>query len=308
MQEQAPIALSALRAQLWGRVQQDPGELALAAQALLGRAPEAEDWPELLDFVATEWVGPDGRVAHEAFNLPGWIDEIRTSLWTVDGWEGALALLRDCATDEEIAVHCPGAEADLTRRTVLRARIVPWQGHQVFFGEPALFGQHGVIGRMQLLSAWRDSPEPTTLARQRELRRAFALQRDQHAAFAAHFGGDFVRAPGLGQQLNSFLDHYLFDRPNPRFGGVTPAVATRARIGRDPSRVELRLGEELSQSPTAAALFDATEGFAVFEHAPTRDDARLLLATMRGAATRAAPSCLPCFEEEDAAEPAFRTP
>ncbi|MBM4393824.1 MAG: hypothetical protein FJ090_22080, partial [Deltaproteobacteria bacterium] len=197
----------------------------------------------MLDFVATEWVGPRGRVAHECFDLPGWIDEVRTGLWTVDGWEGALVLLRDCATDEEIAVRCPGAEPDLPRRTVLRARVVPWDGHPQFFGEPALFGQQGVIGRMQLLSAWRDSPEPATLSRQRELRRAFALQRDQHAAFVAHFGADFVRAPGLGQALNAFLDDYLFRRPSPRFGGTTPALATRARIGRDPSRVELRLDE-----------------------------------------------------------------
>ncbi|MBM4369163.1 MAG: hypothetical protein FJ102_23315 [Deltaproteobacteria bacterium] len=308
MQEQAPITLSGLRAQLWGRVREDPGELALAAQALLGRAPEADDWPELLDFAATEWVGPGGRVAHEDLDLPGWIDEVRTGLWTVDGWDGALALLRDCATDEEIAVQCPGAEPDLPRRTVLRARVVPWDGHLQFFGEPALFGQQGVIGRMQLVSAWRDSPEPATLSRQRELRRAFALQRDQHAAFVAHFGGDFVRAPGLGQALNAFLDDYLFRRPSPRFDGKTPAAAARAHIGRDPSRVELRLGDALSQSPTAAALFDATAGFLVFAHAPTRDDACRQVATSCGATARVSPSCLPCFEEEDTAEPAFRAP
>lgn len=308
MQEQAPITLSALRAQLWKRVQADPGELALAAHALFGRAPEAEDWPELLDFVATEWVGANGRVAHEEFALPGWIDEVRTALWTVDGWEGQLVLLRDCATDEEIAVRAPGAETDLPRRTVLRARVLPWQGETVFFGEPGLYGQHGVIGRMQLLSAWRDSPEPTTLARQRELRRAFALQRDQQSAFVDHFGGDFVRAPGLGSRLGEFLHHYLFERPSSRFGGLTPAVAVRARLGRDPSRVELRLGDELAQSPDAAALYDTVEGLAVFLHAPTRDDAQEQLATMRDPSARAAPSCLPCFEEEDATEPAFRTP
>ncbi len=308
MQEQAPITLSALRAELWTRVQTDANELALAAQALFGRVPEAEDWPELLDFVACEWVAANGRVAHEGLDLPGWIDGVRTALWTVDGWEGQLVLLRDCATDEEIAVRAPGAEGDLPRRTVLRARVVPWQGETVFFGEPGLFGQHGVIGRMQLLSAWRDSPEPTTFARQRELRRAFALQRDQQSAFVAHFGGDFVRAPDLGPRLGNFLHHYLFERPSTRFGGLTPAVAARSRIGRDPNRVELRLVDELAQSPDAAALFDDMDGFAVLLHASTRDDARSQLTTMRDASTRASPSCLPCFEEEDATEPAFRTP
>lgn len=295
VQEQAPITLSALRERLWHEARQHAEEVALAAHALFGAPPGDDQWPELLDFVGTEWVDARGWVGHQrlGLGLHDWLDGVRTSLWTVDGWEGELVCLRDAATDEEIAVSCPGAEADLPRRTVLRARVVPWDGALRFLGEPALFGQHGVIGRMQLLEAWRDSPEPATLSAQRELRLGFARQRDQRQAFLAYFGEDrwtAASADELERGLNAFLAHYLYERPCPLDGGRPPVVAARAKSGREPQRVELRLGDSLRGGPPSV-VFDEVFGL---EFVPAGD------APLSPVAGRAAPSSLPGFEDDAA--------
>ncbi len=293
MQEQARITLPATREHLWNEAKRHPEELALAAAALFGAPPGEEQWPELLDFVATEWVDARGQLAYQRLGLalPAWVEGVRTSLWTVDGWEGDLVCLRDAATDEEIAVACPGVQADLPRRTVLRARVVPWDGVLRFFGEPALFGQHGVIGRMQLLEAWRDSPEPRALDAQRDLRRAFAYQHDQRSAFVAYFGRDrwtAASADELETQLNDFLKHYLFERPCDLFLGQTPAQRERARRGREPQRLALRLGPSLRDgAPTV--VFDEVFGI---EFRAAEDDSP---ATPGG---RAAPSLLPGFDDD----------
>ena len=235
---------------------------------MFGRAPEAEEWPDLLDFMAIAWVDADGYTLVERLpEAPAaalrWPLEALDGLWVVDGWEGEQALLRDIATEAEVAVFAPGANADLTRRTILRARVVPWAQSWVFLGEPGLYGEHGVIARQQLLAAWRDSPEPELIARMRTLRHAFAEQRDQQRAFVAYFGSDELLCPDadtLERRLNAFLDNYHFATALPRLGGRTPAEAYAATTGKTAQRIELRIGPTLRDGGQPAVVYDQVRG------------------------------------------------
>lgn len=249
----------------------DPGELGLAAHMMYGKPPE--DWAEFLDFFVVEWVGASGLTAVEAAvdagTLPADAARIsagaRTALWVVDGWEGAQVMLRDLATEEDIAVHAPGRTGDLPKRTVLRARVVPEIARpdtHVFSGSPDLYDGLGVIARMDLLQAWRETPAPDLHARLRALRAAFTQQREEHAAFVAHFGVErrvFPDADALARELARFMSFLGNEWVFPSLGG-TRAAAHRASKGDEPQVVQVQLGESLRGPGRPGILYDRVHG------------------------------------------------
>lgn len=256
---------------LYARASARPEELAVAAHALLGGPPDAEGWAEFLDFFCLEWVDAEGftEAEHAAREgaLPGevarWSREVRTALWVVDDWAGERVLLRDVATEDEIAVTAPGAEADLPKRCVLKARVIPVGDAQVFSGEPAIYGPMGVIARMDLLRAWAESPEPALLERLAELRAAFVRQREERAAFVAHFGADtaiFADARDMERRLATFVSYLLNEHRYPSLGGATRAEAFRRVKGEEPKLVQLAIGPTLTGPGRPGAIYDEVEG------------------------------------------------
>ena len=185
-----------MKAALYARVVRDPLNVAEAAQARYGRPPKDDEWEDFLDFLAIEWVDREGwtvvgRVAAEGEvpdDVANWPREVRFGLWVVDGSDDGRLRLRDVATEEALLVR--GAE--LPRRTVLRARILPWKGDWVLSGTPDDYGELGVIARMDLLERWRATGEPALVAALAEDRKGFEEQRRQRAAWVAHFGADLV--------------------------------------------------------------------------------------------------------------------
>lgn len=264
-------SVEAVRARLWEALQAAPEGLARASHAYLGRAPEPDEWPDFLDFAATEWLDDDGYTLAERLEpaCARWPTEVHTSLWIVDGHGADTVQLRDIQDDHEVAVDCPAAlHAELPRRTLLRARLVPWGGRRVFFGEPASFGVQGVIARLGLLEAWREGPEPSCLAALAARRRAFGRQRDQHRVWRAHFGADVVRFPDadtMEAALATFLERLHDDDRGPDGTRPTRRELADARRPPDagattrPARVELRVADELREVPPAA-WFDAISG------------------------------------------------
>ena len=284
-----PDDLTAIRAALWAHVRQNADALAHAAQALHGRPPDADEWADLLDFTAIEWLDPAGFTAadrlaelHHNPALARWPLDVRTSLWIVDGHDGECVLIRDLQDDSDHVVRCPAfARAELPKRMVLRARIVPWADGVEFLGEPALYGEQGVIARLQLLDAWRQSPEPSVLAALRQRRADFARQRDQHRVWRAHFGADLVEsidADALEATLARFLEVLGFEDRGPDGTGPTRAERWQQETGKVPERIELRLGETLREG-TPAMVFDRVAGV---QFLPA-------LAQLRDHVTRAAP-------------------
>lgn len=263
--------LSRLRARLWALAQARPDDVARAAAALYGRAPDGDEWADLLDLVAVDWLDAEGRTLAEALatepglgDLERWPLETHTSLWVVDGWENGDVLIRDLVDDREVAVRVSAsAQADLPRRTVLRARTVPWQGATAFFGDPGLYGESGVIARLKLLEAWRESPEPAVLAGLRARRVGFARQRDQRRVFLAHFGRDlveFASSAAMEQALAEFMEVLLFVDRGASGTGPTRAEAWRGANGSEPTRLDLRLGDTLAEG-RPALWFHAIDGF-----------------------------------------------
>ena len=256
---------------MWALAQACPESIAQAAAALYGRAPEVEEWADLLDLVALEWLDGQGRTLAQSLaaepgmeDLAAWPIAVRTSLWIVDGHAEGCVLLRDLVDDSEVAVRCPAtASAELTRRTVLRARLVPWRGGVEFFGEPDLYGEQGVIARLGLLAAWRESPEPATLAGLRERRSAFETQRDQRRVFIRHFGSELVvfeSATAMEAALDTFMDVLLFQDRGPEGMGRTRAERWRERHATEPARVQLKLGDTLAEG-RPGICFDDVDGF-----------------------------------------------
>ena len=116
---------------------------------------------------------------------------------------------------------------------------------------------------MQLLEAWRDSPEPAVLAGLRERRFAFARQRDQRRVFIAHFGRDLVEfsdATTMEAALSAFMDGLLFADRGPDGAAPTRAEAWRGAKGVEPIRVDLRLGDTMAAG-RPALWFHEREGF-----------------------------------------------
>lgn len=267
-------SVGAVRARLWAALKESPEHLARASAAYLGRLPEEDDWPELLDFTATEWLDDDGRTLAERLEpaCATWPSEVRTSLWVVDGHGVDTVRLRDLADDSELDVACPAtAHAELPRKTVLRARLVPWAGQRVFFGEPASYGTQGVLARLSLLDAWRQGPEPDCLAGLRARRLAFARQRRQHRLWRQTFGADLVRFPDadtMEAALAALLERVHAEGP-PR--PVAPPVPGALP---PPTRVELRVADALRGVPPAAWFHeDHGVAFLAAADAPAEADA-----------------------------------
>ncbi|MFN7145074.1 MAG: hypothetical protein ACK4YP_14955 [Myxococcota bacterium] len=263
--------VSAQKHLLYRRALARPDELALAAHALLGEMPDAERQTDFLDFFALEWVDAEGftEVEHavRAGELPAetlrWTREVRTALWVVDGWEGEKVLLRDVRTEEEIAVTAPGQQAELERRAVLRARVIPVDDTWRFSGEPDVWEPMGVIARMDLLRQWQEGPEPDLVARLAALRAAFARQREERLAWVAHFGADeivFADASDMDKRLARFVSYLHNEHPFPSLGGRTRAAAHRAEKGDEPVIVQFALGPTLTGPGRPGAIYDEVEG------------------------------------------------
>lgn len=254
----------------------DPEEMALAALMLHdGPPPLTSDLlMDFLDFFVIEWVDARGYTgverAVEAGRFPPHAlrlcREVRTALWVVDGWEGDLVMLRDLATEADAAVFAPAAKADLPRRTVLRARVVPEVARDdqfVFSGSPDLYDGMGVIARMDLLRAWQETPEPDLVARLAALRQAFTQQREEQLAFVAYFGADqrvFGGADELADQLARFMNVLGNEWRFGSLGGRTRAEAHRASKGAEPKVVQVQLGESLRGPGRPGIIYDRVHG------------------------------------------------
>jgi len=256
---------------LYPRAESRPDELALAAHARHGGWPDAEELEDFVDFFVLEWVDAEGwtevdRAVAEGLLPPEaarWPAEVRTALWVVDGWAESQVLLRDVATEAELAVWAPGWEADLPRRAVLKARVLPWEQGHVFSGAPALYGPMGVIARMDLLRAWQEGPEPALVERLGRLRSAFRRQREERDAFVALFGDDLVVWPdpaAFDEALGRLADHLHEVHRYPSLDGRTRAEAWRALHGADPARVGFSPGPSLSAPGRHAMVYDPVEG------------------------------------------------
>ncbi len=264
-----PVA--AWKHRLFARAIGRPDELALAAHALLGGPPDTDRQTDFLDFFVVEWVDEQGRTEVEHAVRDGdlpedtlrWPREVRTALWVVDGWEGDLVLLRDVRTESEVAVFAPGAQAELQRRAVIRARVVPVGDTLRFSGEPDVWDPMSVIARMDLLRQWMEGPEPTLLDHLATLRGAFLRQREERAAWIAHFGVDelvFTDAKEMERRLAPFVSYLNNEHPFPSLGGRTRAEAFRVEKGADPTIVQLALGPTLTGPGRPGAIYDDVEG------------------------------------------------
>jgi hypothetical protein len=265
------IDLGGIKRALYARAAARKDELPLAAHALLGRAPTADEWTEFLDFFAIEWVDAEGRTEVERAVAAGdvpeealrWPREARTSLWVVDAWEGDLVLLRDVGTEAEVAVNAPHAKAELERRAVVRARVVPVGERFVFSGEPDVYEPMGVIARMDLWRAWQESPAPALLDRLRALREGFLRQREERAAFVAHFGADalvFDDSRAMERALAGFVSHLLNTHRFASLGGRTRAEAFREDKGEEPKLIRFALGPTLTGPGRPGVIYDDVEG------------------------------------------------
>lgn len=256
---------------LYARALARPDELGLAAQALYGRGPTDEELPYLLDFFATEWVDSEGLVEAERAVAEGqvpaevarWPAEVRCGLWVVDRYRDGLAELRDVGSDEEIAVAAPGLGDDLTPRTVLRARLLPWGGTWFFSGSPDLYGPMGVIARMDLLSAWRQEPEAVLGPALRTLRQRFRQQREEREAWIAFFGSDLVvfdDADALATALEGLAPFLTDTWRFASLGGRTRREVWRNTHPTEAPALELRVGASLQGPGRPGAIYDAVEG------------------------------------------------
>lgn len=250
----------------------DPAEVGLAAHLLYGHPPT--DWADFVDFFVTEWVDAEGftavqraveagRAPDEALRIPR---EVRTALWVVDGWEGDLVLLRDLATESEIAVSARGKQRDLPPRTVVRGRVVPEIAAEhtwVFSGSPDLYDGLGVIARMDLLREYQQTPEPDLVDRLAALRAAFERQREEHAAFTTFIGAServYPDAGALAAELPRLVSFLNNEWRFPSLGGRTRTDAYRAVKGDEPQVVQVQLGESLRGPGRPGLVYDRVHG------------------------------------------------
>lgn len=271
------MSLGAWKKILYAGLQQQPEELAMAAQMLLGGPPTEEQVEDFLDFFALEWVDAEGWTALQRrirdgdlpSSLAGWSEQVVTALWVVDGWADQRVLLRDLATDAEYAVEASGLQAELPRRMVLRARLIPWEGSWIFSGTPELVEPLGVIARLQLLHRWREGPEPALLQRMAELRRLYRQLREEREAWIAWFGSDEVIFSGskhMNEAMAGLVNHLFNVWTFVSLGGRTRAAARREQTGRDPEIIQFELGGVLARPGRHGAIYDPVEGVHFLPH------------------------------------------
>jgi hypothetical protein len=248
-----------------------PEEVALAAHARLGRAPEPDELLDLLTFTAVEWVDAEGFTQLErmvrAGTLPEaalpWTWEVRSGLWVVDGWDDERLVLRDARTDDTLRVRAPELRDQLLPRAIVRGRVVPGDGAWIFLGEPDAWAPMGVIARMDLLRRWQETPEPALIERLASLRSAFRRQREERAAWLAHFGDDLVvfrDATDLEQRLARFVNVLLNETRFPSLQGRTRAEAHTEARGDEPAVVQFSVGSTLRGPGRPGVIFDEVEG------------------------------------------------
>jgi hypothetical protein len=265
------MSLTSWKKTLYAQVHRQPDELAMAAQLLFGGPPPEEHTEDFLDFFALEWVDAQGltllqRLVAEGTLPPAleaWSAEVVTALWVVDGWAGQRVLVRDLATDAEYAVEAAGLQAELPKRMVLRARLIPHEGSWIFSGSPELVEPLGVIARLDLLRRWMEGPEPGLLERLSQLRRLYRQLREEREAWVAYFGKEEVTFSGpehLSEAMSGMVNHLFNVWPFVSLGGLTRAAARRNRTGRDPEIIQFQLGGVLAGPGRHAAIYDAVEG------------------------------------------------
>ena len=259
------------KALLYQRIGGRAEELAMAAAERHGGWPADDDVGDFLDFAALEWVDAEGWTEAERVVAEGaapaavarWSREVQTALWVVDGWEGDEVLLRDAATETEMAVYAPGRQAELPRRAVTRARVIPWDGRYQFSGAPDVWEPMGVVARLDLLRAWQEGPEPALLGHLRRLRVGFLRQREDREGFIALFGRDLVvtdSPEAMADALERLALHLLEAHPVPSLGGRTRAQAWRDETGKDPVAVSYTPGASLSGPGRHGIVYDLVEG------------------------------------------------
>ena len=262
---------------LYTRAAARSAELTLATHMLLGTAPTDAQWADVLDFFCIEWVDAEGytevqRAVAEGLLPPellSWSEQVHTALWVVDDHAGDLVLLRDLATEKEMAVFAPGLQAQLPRRMVLRARVIPFEGRWYFSGDPELAGVMGVIARLELLRQWQEGPEPLLLSRLSEVRQLYRQLREERDAWMAFFGSDEVTFSGpreMEERLAGLVSHLFNVWPFPSLGGRTRSEARRALKGDIPEIVQFKLGGVLAGPGQHGAIYDAIEGIQFLPH------------------------------------------
>ena len=265
------MSLTSWKKTLYAQVHRQPEEVAMAARLLFGGPPPEEHTEDFFDFFALEWVDAQGltllqRLIAEGLlppTLAGWSAEVVTALWVVDGWAGQRVLLRDLATDAEYAVEAAGLQAELPKRMVLRARLIPQEGSWIFSGSPELVEPLGVLARLDLLRRWKEGPEPGLLERLAELRRMYGRLREEREAWIAYFGSEEVVFSGpeqLSEAMSGLVNHLFNVWTFASLGGQTRAAARRSRTGRDPEIIQFQLGGVLAGPGRHAAIYDAVEG------------------------------------------------
>ena len=89
------------------------------------------------------------------------------------------------------------------------------------------------------------------------------MQREQRAAFIAHFGADellFEDTKALGDAISGFLSHLLHEHRPASLDGRTLAETLREQGGLDLPLVAATVGESLEGAPSVGVIFDERDG------------------------------------------------
>lgn len=243
-------------------------ELALAAHAWYGDEEPGEDWVNFLEFFAFEWLDADGlTLVERTLGLPlpaeaqRWLTRLRHGVFVIDDWADGVAKARDTLNEDALELLIDEA---LPARSVLCGRLIPLApGRYAPSGEPDLYDPLSALRRMELSRAWAQSPRKVHVDHLTGLRRAFAVQREQRAAFIAHFGADellFDDSAQLSDAISGFLSHLLHEHRPASLDGRTLAETLRDQGGLDLPLVAATVGETLVGAPSVGVIFDERDG------------------------------------------------
>jgi hypothetical protein len=243
-------------------------ELALAARAWYGDDAPGEDWLNFLEFFAFEWLDFDGlTLVERTLGLPlpadaqRWLTRLRHGVFVIDDWADGVAQARDTLNEDALELII---DEPLPARSVLCGRLIPvGQGRYVPSGEPDLYDPLSALRRMELSRTWAMSPRKLHVDHLTGLRRAFAVQREQRAAFIAHFGADellFEDTKQLSDAISGFLSHLLHEHRPASLEGRTLAETLRDQGGLDLPLVAATVGETLTGAPSVGVIFDERDG------------------------------------------------